>query len=362
MIRRLFILLCFAWFTAMLPATAWAQGSAGDLLARINGLRGSQGLPPYSLNGALSAAAQSQAQWMADTATISHVRPDGSGPRTRAVNAGYPSPDVSENIYGGTSASVDSAWTFWVNSGVHYRGLVNDRFQEVGIGIASSSWGTTYVLMFGNPGGPPPFVPQAAGSSGASSGPAAPPSYIIGIDPHGFIMHEVQPEDTLGDIALLYGYTWDDIPYMKEVNGLDDHRALQVGDVFLVPPYDGTYTPTPSDGQSDEQPTATPEPEDAAQASDTPAPTDTPTPTLAPVAAGIATAAAMPEVIAMAISAPPTATPVAVASASTEPAPMLSGSTITRSQQSPWLMIALVVQVGLLLVAGFEFMRRARRR
>src|SRR5690606_18992315 len=118
--------------------------------------------------------AQSQAQWMADTGSVSHNRPDGSGPRTRAINAGYPTTDVSENIYGGSNASVGSAWNFWVNSGVHYRGLVNERYQEVGIGIAGSSWGRTYVLVFGNPGGPPPFVPQAAGSA-AAAGPAAPP-------------------------------------------------------------------------------------------------------------------------------------------------------------------------------------------
>ncbi len=56
-----------------------AQDGAGDLLGRINGLRASLGLPAYRLNGALGAAAQSQAQWMADTGSISHVRSDGSG-------------------------------------------------------------------------------------------------------------------------------------------------------------------------------------------------------------------------------------------------------------------------------------------
>lgn len=360
MFRRTLIV-CLLLAALALPTLTQSQGAAGDLLGRINNLRSSLGLPGYRINGALGAAAQSHAQWMADNASITHVRPDGSGPRTRAVNAGYPTTDVSENIYGGTNATVDSAWGFWVNSGVHYRGMVNDRFQEVGIGIASSSWGTTFVLMFGNPGGPPPFVPPpSAGGSGAS-GSAAPPSFVKGVDPRGFIMHEIQPEDTLGDIALLYGYTWDDIPYMKEINGLEDHRSIQIGEIFLVPPHDGTYTPTPDgeesaeagEAETREEPTATPQP------------SDTPTPTLPPTAVAIATAAAMPEVIALAISGPaPSITPTALvaAAASTEVGPALAGSTITRSGPSPWLAIALVVQVGLLAVAGVEFMRRARRK
>ena len=143
-------------------AAAQAQDAVGDLLGRINALRASVGVAPYSLNGALAAAAQSQAQWMADTGSVSHTRPDGSGPRTRALNAGYPSSDVSENIYGGSNAGVGDAWGFWVNSDIHYRGLVNNRYREIGIGIGRSSWGTTYVLVFGNPGGLPPPRPTTA--------------------------------------------------------------------------------------------------------------------------------------------------------------------------------------------------------
>src|SRR5690606_16156631 len=149
-----------------------------DLLARVNNLRASLNLPPLTLNGALSAAAQSQAQWMAETGSVSHNRPDGSGPRTRAVNAGYGTTDVSENIYGGTGATADSAWSFWVNSAVHYAGMVNGRYQEIGIGVATGQL-RTFVLVFGNPGGPPPFVPQTgAAAAGNNAGPSAPPSYV----------------------------------------------------------------------------------------------------------------------------------------------------------------------------------------
>lgn len=352
MLRRLLLI----GLLLLSAAALQAQDEAGDLLGRINGLRASLGLPAYRLNGALSAAAQSQAQWIADTGQIAHVHPDGSSPRTRTANAGYGTTDVSENIYGGTNASVDAAWTFWINSKIHYRGLTNSRYQEVGIGIAGSSWGRAYVLVFGNPGGPPPYVPPAGGS--ANSAPPAPPSYVVGVDEHGFIMHEIQPGDTLGSIALLYGYTWDDIPYMKEVNGLTDNRLLQPGEIFLVPPHDGTYTPTPG---GEPEATATPE-IDATNAPDPTyiaPPTATPTSVPPPTQVAIATSAAMPAMVALAAT-PPTATPVTVAQVST---PVIASSTIIHHNgPSPLLIGALVLQVGLLAIAVIEFARRARRR
>lgn len=352
-LRRLVLLTLFL----ILPAAPLRAQDGGDLLARVNNLRATLNLPPYTLNGALSAAAQSQAQWMADTGTVSHNRPDGSGPRTRAVNAGYGTTDVTENIYGGTNATSDAAWNFWVNSAIHYAGMVNGRYQEIGVGVARGQL-TTFVLVFGNPGGPAPFVPQTGASAANNAGPSAPPSYVVGLDEHGNIKHQVQPEDTLGDIALIYGYTWDDIPYMKQINGLVDNRALEIGSIFLVPPHDGTYTPVPGG----ENPTSTPDsdqPTETLTATPTAYPSATPSPTMP----GIATSAAMPEAIAIPFTTTPTDDPTVVAVVST-PAAILAASsgTITRSGTSPWLAVALVVQVGLLAVAGFEFIRRSRRK
>lgn len=226
-----------------------AQDAVSDLLGRINALRTSLGLAGYSLNGALGAAAQSQAQWMVDTGMISHTRPDGSTPSTRAAAAGYPSRWVSENIYGGTLATPNDAWNFWINSPIHYRGLTNPNYQEIGIGAAQSSWGQAYVLVFGNPGDSwSSGGTTGGGTNNDSSGEsAAPPVFIVGYDEVGNLMHEIQPSDTIGDIALLYGYTWNDIPYLLQINHLTelDIRLLQVGSIFLVPPHAGTYTPSP---------------------------------------------------------------------------------------------------------------------
>ena len=79
-----------------------AQGGAGYLLAQANQLRATRGLPAYTLDSALSAAAGNQARWMAATGLIEHRQSDGGGPRERALNAGFPSAWVSENIYLGS--------------------------------------------------------------------------------------------------------------------------------------------------------------------------------------------------------------------------------------------------------------------
>lgn len=339
-IRRTLIIILLPLIFA---ATLRAQDEVGTLISRVNGLRASLGLAAYSLNGTLSAAAQSQAQWMVETGNISHSRLDGSTPRSRAQAAGYPSAFVSENIYGGTNATVDSAWNFWINSAIHYAGLTSPNYQEIGIGVAHSAWGSTYVLVFGNPGGPPPLPPQAASAGGGASAPQQ-PSYVVGLDANGNIMHEVQPGDTLGDIALIYGYTWDDIPYMMQLNGLTNPRDLDIGSILLVPPYDGTYTPTPAEGAGAPTVEAT-----------TPAPTLESIPTAGPSATPIP---------AVALSATPTAVLVAAVPVSGTAAPGIAaaGGTIMRSAPSPWLTVALVVQVSVLVIAGLEYVLRGRRR
>jgi len=117
--KRLWICLLFI---LALSSVVGAQDAASDLLGRINGLRASLGLPAYTFNGTLAAAALNQAQYMANTGQISHTQSDGSTPSSRAAAAGYGGRWVSENIYAGSSARVADAWNFWLNSPIHYRG------------------------------------------------------------------------------------------------------------------------------------------------------------------------------------------------------------------------------------------------
>jgi hypothetical protein len=350
--------LLWLWLLAF-AIPVFAQDEASGLLGLVNSLRTSRGLSAYTLNGTLSAAAQSQAQWMVETGNIAHSRPDGSTPRSRAQAAGYTSTFVSENIYGGTNASVDAAWNFWINSSIHFAGLTSPNYQEIGIGVAHGAWGSTYVLVFGSPGGPPPLPPQAARSSGAPQQ----PSFVVGLDAHGNIMHEVQPGDTLGDIALIYGYTWDDIPYMLQLNGLTNPRDLEIGSILLVPPYGGTFTPTPDEAPTTEATNPAPTLESTPVVSASPLAdlgiiTPTPALSLSPDSVPVPS----PTLV---VSGPSTTPDTALlAAVPTSNAGESTGGTgtITRSGPSPWLSVALVVQAGVLVIAGLEYVLRGRRR
>ncbi|KXK54615.1 MAG: SCP-like extracellular [Chloroflexi bacterium OLB13] len=397
---RVFFALLLLAAVILMPARA--QDVVSDLLGRINGLRGSLGLPGYTLNSALSAAALNQAQYMVSTGQITHTQANGSTPTTRAAAAGYGGSWVSENIYAGSIATTNDAWVFWLNSPIHYRGMTNPNYQEIGIASASSDWGRSFVLVFGRVGGTPLV---SAGSSGGNSGSqsSAPPSFVVGLDSFGNIMHEIQPEQTLGDILLTYGYTWDDTDEMLALNHLtrDDIRLLQVGAIFLVPPKDGTYTPTPL---PEGWPTSTPEPDDfvataiAEAASNATAAALTPTITLMPTStpepaqspsprpfdtptvsannvsvARIATSAGVPAFLVMTMTpttgmeptASPTTDSTEIAQVSSPPpaAPALVEQvSVQPPSESPWLIIALIGQAVVIAAGAVIFFLSRRRR
>lgn len=246
--RRYFIAIIIIISLSVSIVPIQAQSVAQDLLARINGLRSELGLAPYSMNSALTAAAQSHAQWMVDTQQVTHVQENGSSPQSRAQANGYNSRWVSENIYMGGRASVDTAWTFWINSPIHYSGLTSRNYQDIGIATAQGEGGQAFVLVFGVPPNSSPVIASSGnGNNTASNAPVAAPIAIVGYDEVGNIQYEMQAGDTLGDVLLLFGYTWDDLNAMLDLNSFTDAdiRSISVGQVVLVPPPQGTYTPTP---------------------------------------------------------------------------------------------------------------------
>ena len=344
MIKRIFLLIAWILWVGM-PVSA--QGS-GDLLTRINNLRASVGQSGYTINSSLAAAAQNQAAWMANTGNVSHTQDDGSGPRVRAQNAGYPSNWVTENIYLGSGADTGVAWNFWVNSPIHYAGMTSPNYSDIGIAIASGANGYAFVLVFGNAAGSLPQSVSTGGNGQSTKQIAAAPSFVVGVDGTGNIMHEVQGGDTIGDIALIYGYTWEILPYMLDINGMteDDVPYLEIGSVFLVPPQDGTYTPT------------------FAAATETPRATAT-----ASVSPKTATEALfLTEMVAPATFVLPSKTPTAEMVVRFRPTPqatpVLEEVTLPDAEQDDSLkiilIIAVVLQVGIIAFATLEFFRRSR--
>jgi hypothetical protein len=400
MIKRLgLVVLLLAFFMCL--NTIQAQDVASDLLGRINNLRSSLGLSPYTLNASLTAAANAQALWMAETGEVTHTQYDGSRPVDRARANGYSSAWVAENIYMGPIAGVDDAWTFWINSSIHYAGLTSTNFQDVGIGTAAGTFGQSFVLVFGNPGGGGNTVMSTGGGGNSGGGAQAEvPQYaILGYDAVGNVRYQLQDGETLGDVLLIFGYTWDDLPAIMSLNNFTDAdvRNLDVGQEILVPPHTGTWTPSaPAEASAEVT-----EPASTAQISvPNSEGTVAPSPTfdvrdLTPYAFASETAInlrgilptpsgsdsfilpsptvpveqiAPPEVFVLASPSPiPSATDAnqiaVVPTLAPTSTPLPESPTMPPSENSipPWLIGAIALQIGVLGYAGFEFLRRWRK-
>ncbi len=339
---------------------------ASDMIARVNELRASLGLAPYSWNAALATAANSQASYLATSGVVSHTGADGSTPRDRARAAGYISPWVSENIYVGGIAGIGDAMNFWVNSPVHYASLTSPNYTDIGAALAVGST-RSFVLVFGAPDTRSISVSAGGGNRGnanaaqnnANAAVAAPPSFIVGVDANGNIMHEIQPGDTLGDIALLYGYSWGDIPTLLTLNGMseNDIRELPIGGIFLVPRWDGTYTPSPPPADFTPSATYTPEATFTSTATPTAPPTFTPTVTNTPLVVAAANQSLPPPVTYVVPTHTP-AFPVVTTSPLATPTP-IAETAPNNEGGLPFIIVGvIVVQAGIFIFAVVEFLRR----
>jgi LysM repeat protein len=309
-IRRLFIVGALVVFAlAGAPPAAAQSGEAYELIEMVNQLRADYGLPPYQIDAALMTAAQAHSEWAAAVGTHSHTGPGGSTPTDRAIAAGFgggQSVRVSENIYWGGMATTQSAFNWWLNSPIHFRGMTNPEYTYIGAGAAHSESGGFYTLVFGLLTGAAP--PAAAQPS--SGGQAAPdlPAYVVepielaepsedgslvhvvgegqnlwqiaeaydeplsevlalnrldedaiiqpgeaivivpapvetNVEPEGPVIHVVQEGQTLFGIALTYGV---DFETVLNLNGMTENDLIFPGDEILIRPGEATPTPLPT--------------------------------------------------------------------------------------------------------------------
>lgn len=175
--RRLITILCLIpLFGGALTTPAHAQDPASSMLAKINELRAQNGLNLFSLNPSLAAAAQQHSQYLASNPWgDAHREANGSTPQDRAAQHGYSGP-VSENVVGGSNATVEWGFNWWMNSAVHRSNLLGP-YTEIGIGYAEGAYGRWFTAVFGGRGGgksiSAPVQPVAGGGSAAPAAPAA---------------------------------------------------------------------------------------------------------------------------------------------------------------------------------------------
>jgi LysM repeat protein len=219
-----------------------AQSPANEIFILVNDLRVANGLPAFQYDSSLTAAAQSQASWMAQTGIYSHYQSNGSSPQSRADAAGYVG-FVSENIVGGTSLRPREGLIWWQNSPIHNQTLLTSRYVHAGVGYALSGDGQRmYVLVVGRPSNQP---------TSTETDTSAEPIYVAPIEiavprENGSIVHVVKTGQTAWALAARYDIPLSELLYL---NSLGNNPTLIIGDEIYIRLAEGQApppTPTPS--------------------------------------------------------------------------------------------------------------------
>ena len=347
---RRYIYFWLILFSLLAPTVSHTQSNEDALFALVNDLRARLGRQQLTRHESLRVAAAEQARWMAETGRIAHSH-DGSTHRTRARAAGYAANWIGEIIYMSPNPSHIPAWQFWLNSQIHYDTMIIPSYEHMGVASHTVGQRKAYVIVFGNLSGTVRSAP--ANDAGAATGNDAAanrqPIGLEGQDEHGYILHRIQPGETLGELTIIYGYRgWEISATLEALNNINRY-ALAPGEVIRIPPFDGTWTPAPLDA-----PTLTPvlpavsradEPAPTvitpvSRATVTPPPSSTPLPTIL---------AGEPRVLEIA-----TSTPVAA-----------GGATGSSDDRRRAIVIALILALGaqgalLLGIGALYFRQRGR--
>ena len=226
-----------SWLAAN-PVAA-QPGEAYAVIDAVNQYRAERGLPPFSPQGQLMAAAQNHVNWMVATGNYGHTGEGGSSPTQRARAAGYTGVYIYEIWV--TSRSAQGAVNWWHNSPVHQTGMTLPTHTDVGAGWADG----VYVMVIGKPAPPtpvprpgeaPPDVPTE------TPGPIVVPVRRAEAREDGSIVHVVQQGQSVWDIAAVYGVPMDEL---IALNHLGTGTFVIPGQELYVQLGEGQLPPTP---------------------------------------------------------------------------------------------------------------------
>jgi LysM repeat protein len=252
-----------------------------DLIAAVNELRQSNGLPPMETHSALMASSQVQSDYLGSTYGTSfpswdmgHVGDGGTKAIDRAIAAGYPVEpgwNVVENWAGGNNSTTLSevVYSQW-NDPDHMGNMLHEDVVHVGAGITEGDGYVYFIMNFGveygsggSSGGVASTVPTTAVT------PKVAPVTVATPNEDGSITHEVEFGQALWSIALAYEITVDQL---LALNNLQSNVIFEGQTLLVRAPF--TPTPSPTVTQTPQPPTRTPIPAQTAQAVATQTPPD----------------------------------------------------------------------------------------
>ncbi|NTV36114.1 MAG: LysM peptidoglycan-binding domain-containing protein, partial [Anaerolineaceae bacterium] len=263
-----------------------------DLIADVNSLRGSRGLPAMKVNPYLMASSQAYAEYLVATGSGGHY--ENGTPDTRAAAAGYPmlaGVDVMECWAAsfGTVDLNDVIYNAWGDA-EHMNVMLNQYAVHVGAGIAKDSDGRIILILDvgadfnGSLNNLTPMPTLDPNATLPPNGFEPTREYVNGVitstpQADGRIVHEVQSGESAWAIAVAYGVKISDI---TKQNNLGDTQTpvLYIGQRLLIKTVPtvvptATQVPTIAGGKtSTPRPTSTRQP----RPSRTPVVTATPQP------------------------------------------------------------------------------------
>lgn len=261
-----------------------------EVIAAVNALRASHGLPPYAVDAVLMAAAQGQADYLASQegrVGDGHVGAGGTDADARALALGYPyvdGLDINENwgtlpLDAPIETLVFSGWS----DEIHRHTMLHPQGQRAGAGVAVSGNAVIVVLDVAAYWGDGGLTTQPGSGSGVNmqGTPLAAVSQFISplikSEPaaDGSITHVVQSGQSLWMISHHYEVP---IERLKQINRMGESDTIYIGQRILVRPagvVDATRTAPPPPPSSTpnlpaptvqaENPVMTPSPSESAK-------------------------------------------------------------------------------------------------
>jgi uncharacterized protein YkwD len=100
---------------------------------------------PLTMEPRLRCAARAHTVDMAEREYFDHYSPEGDGPSERIAATGYTSGTWGENI--ARRSGAEAVVNAWMASDGHCRNIMNDSFQDIGVGNVDNLW----TLKFARP-------------------------------------------------------------------------------------------------------------------------------------------------------------------------------------------------------------------
>jgi uncharacterized YkwD family protein/spore coat assembly protein SafA len=126
-----------------IPKIDDVKSQENEVIRLVNVERAKYGLPALKANWQLSRVARYKSQDMVDKGYFSHTSPTYGSPFKMMESFGIRFSAAGENIAMGmrTPAEVMNAW---MNSSGHRNNILNNSFNEIGVGLAKDSKGRQY--------------------------------------------------------------------------------------------------------------------------------------------------------------------------------------------------------------------------